>query len=189
MNWELLSGELVRLGSIDQEKDAEIESGWTHEVDYMRVVMPKAPRPLSKSQMQKRYEYLENRMNERGDVLFFAIRTKAENRLLGFVQLDWLSWSNANGELRMGICAQERNRGFGTEALTLALDYAFSEINLHRVQVWMPAYNQGGLRFFERAGFKEEVRRREAAVNSGERWDELALGLLQAEWAARRQAA
>jgi RimJ/RimL family protein N-acetyltransferase len=39
------------------------------------------------------------------------------------------------------------------------------------------------LRFFEKAGFIVEVRRRQALNRDGRRWDLLHLGLLQQEWA------
>jgi RimJ/RimL family protein N-acetyltransferase len=85
--------------------------------------------------------------------------------------------------LQMGIGDPgDRRRGFGSEALELLLRYAFEELNLFRVTVLVPEYNTAAVRFFEKAGFVIEVRRREAVNRMGRRWDLLHLGLLQSDW-------
>lgn len=184
MNWQILTGKQVQLAAMDRDKDAEIESTWTHESAYMRVVTPALPRPLSVSQMKKRYENLENRMGESGDIVYFTIRSREANRLLGFLHFDWLGMSNGVGTLQMAVSATERNKGYGSEALQLALMYAFEELNLYRVSAKVTADNPAALRFFERTGFQIEVCHREAVFRSGQRWDQLGLGMLHAEWLA-----
>lgn len=187
MNWHILTGKRVQLGAMDHDKDAKIESGWTHELAYMRVVTPDLPRPLSASQMKKRYENLEKRMGENGDTVYFTIRSLEENRLLGFLHLEWIGWSNSVGSIQIALAATERNNGFGSEALQLALTYAFEELNLYRVSATIAADNPGALRFFERAGFQVELRLREAVFQNGQRWDQLGLGLIHSEWVAHHQ--
>ena len=61
--------------------------------------------------------------------------------------------------------------------------YAFDELNLHRLSAETFEYNAGALRFLERAGFRVEVRRRQAIQRENRRWDVLMLGLLSDEWA------
>jgi RimJ/RimL family protein N-acetyltransferase len=46
----------------------------------------------------------------------------------------------------------------------------------------VPGYNAGAERFFKRFGFVEEVRRREALLLHGNRYDELWLGLLRRDY-------
>jgi RimJ/RimL family protein N-acetyltransferase len=64
----------------------------------------------------------------------------------------------------------------------LLLGYAFRELNLFRVSIAIPEYNQVALRLFEKAAFKVEARRREAIHRKGRRWDVLHYGLLREEW-------
>lgn len=186
MNWDILENEQVRLGAIRREEDAPLESSWTHDVDYMRVVAPELPRPLAASQMQKRYENLEKRMSASGNSAYFSVRSRQDDRLLGFLHFEWIFWSTGGCTLKLALAPDERNRGYGRAALDLALNYAFFETNLHRVSAWVPAYNPDALRFFQRAGFQEEVRRRQAAIWAGRRYDLLGLGLLSQEWEAGR---
>jgi RimJ/RimL family protein N-acetyltransferase len=64
----------------------------------------------------------------------------------------------------------------------MLLRYAFDELNLYRLSASTVEYNTGAVRFFERAGFVVEVRRRQAIQRDGRRWDLLMLGLLRDEW-------
>lgn len=178
--------DLVCLGPIDNEKDAAVEVAWTVDAGYMQIRTAEVPRPLSKMYLKKLYEKIEKRMDESGNFYYFTIRSRTDDRLLGFVQLDWISWSNNAGSITIAIGApQDRGQGYGTQALKIALEYAFRELNLHRVTAWVPEWNAGALRFFQRAGFVIEARRRQAALHQGKRYDSFVIGLLRPEWEAQ----
>lgn len=121
---------------------------------------------------------------EKSRLLFpFAIRSREDDRLLGFLRLHWIQWTAGAGYVTMGIGdPQDRGRGYGGEALRLGLRFAFREVNLRRLSALVYEYNPGALRFFERAGFQVEVRRRQALHRDGRRWDLLLMGLLREEW-------
>lgn len=70
----LLDGRLICLTPIDVEKDAEIESMWTHDPEYLRLLGVDVVLPLSPAHLKKRYEDLEKKMAESGDQFYFAIR-------------------------------------------------------------------------------------------------------------------
>ena len=76
----------------------------------------------------------------------------------------------------------DRRKGYGREALALLLRFAFEEMNLHRLSANIPAYNTAALAFFQKFGFVEEIRRRQALQLDGQVWDAISLGLLRAEW-------
>ena len=68
----------------------------------------------------------------------------------------------------------ERGKGFGTEAVRLALDYGWSVLNLHRVGLQVLAHNQRAIASYKRAGFAVEGCLREAAFIDGQ-WRDLVL--------------
>jgi RimJ/RimL family protein N-acetyltransferase len=184
MNAQLFEGELIRLASPDPDRDAEIESKWTHNVEYMRLLSADPVRPVSPALIKKRYEEAEK---ERATNRYhFAIRTRTDDRLVGFVKLDHIEWMHGTGVLSLGIGdPSDWGHGYGTEALKLILRYAFAELNLHRVTADTCEYNEHALRFLERAGFAVEVQRRQAIHRDGRRWDALKMGLLRQEWEAK----
>ena len=74
----------------------------------------------------------------------------------------------------------------GTAALVKVLDYAFYENNLHRVWVDVPEYNVNALQMVDHLGFVMEGHFRGAHRKNGSWYDSSALGLLNDEYARRR---
>jgi len=128
-------------------------------------------------------------MEESKNIFYFTVRTREEDRLLGFAVIRWIEWVHGTGWIHLGI-GEPKNwrKGFGTEVLDLVLEYAFNELNLFRLGAEIAEYNQGAKRLFEKAGFIEEVRRRQALSRDGRRWDLLLYGLLCQEWERRNAA-
>ncbi len=184
----LFEGSLVRLGPIDHEKDPEAVSRWTHDAGFMRMMYTDPMRPLAPWEVKKELENLEKTIQEERNLFHFRIRARKEDRLLGFGEIYWISWSNATGFIRLGIGeAAHRRQGYGAEALGLLLYYAFAELNLYRLTANIPAYNHPALNLFKGYGFREEVRRRRALERDCCTWDLLLYGLLAEEWKEKRQ--
>ena len=198
---QLFQGARVSLTAHEPDQDAEVEARWTNDPEYLRLVSAEPARPLAPAAIKKKHEEQEKEKNQRR--ISFALRLRGAasaaeaggaaqdkagaERLIGFVRFENIDWSNGSARLVLGIgAAEDRRQGYGTEALALALRYAFEELNLHRLGAEAAAYNAGALRLLEPAGFQVEVRRREALYRDGRRWDELWLGLLCEEWRARR---
>jgi len=179
----LYDGENICLAPIDYEQDPEIESKWTHDANYLRLLEPAPARPLSKEQVKKKYEEIEKEQDDSRSLIYFTIRMRADDRLIGFTKIYWIEWSNGTAMLQMGIGdPYDRNKGWGTEALQLMLRYSFDECNLYRLTVLIPEYNQTAYHLFQKMGFIEEVRRKEALFRDGRRWDSIHLGILNDEW-------
>lgn len=187
-NSALFTGKDLRLTPIDREKDPEVESRWTHDLEYLRMLDSELARPLTPAQVKKKYEELEKEIDRSRSRFYFALRTTSEpERLLGFLAIPWVMWNQGVAGIRLGIGdPADRRKGYGRQALQLMLRYAFDELNLYRLVAQIPAYNRIAIRLFEGAGFVEEVRRREALHRAGQRWDALEFGLLREEWEAGR---
>ncbi len=185
----LFDGQLVRLAAINHEQDAQIESRWTLDGEFQRMLGTDLVRPLSPAQVKKGYEKIEKEMDEKGSQYYFTIRRSVEeeienpDRLVGFAWISRIEWSHGTASLSLGIGdPADRKKGYGTEALRLVLRYAFRELNLFRLSAYVPVYNQAALRLFGKKGFKEEVRQREIYQQAGIRWDGILMGLLREEW-------
>ena len=180
----LFEAQDIRLGPIDHEKDPEVESKWTHDSEFMRLMELKSGRPLAPAMVKKGYESLEKGIVEDKNLFYFTIRAREDDRLLGKVMLECIDWSNGNGYLSLGIGAsQDRGRGLGTQALSLVLRFAFAELNLFRVTVVIQEYNRAGIALVRKFGFVEEICRRKAILQDGLEYDLLVFGLLRSEWA------
>lgn len=182
---QLFEGKLIRLAPIDHEKDAEVESRWTHDLSFMRTLSLQPAMPLSVAQLKKKYEAIEKELDESKKLFHFTIRSKEDNRLLGFSRIEWIEWTHGTGNLKLAIGdPADRGKGYGSDTMKLMLHFAFNELNLYRLSAIVTGDNSGASRFFMRHGFIEEVRRRKALLRDGQAWDLIHLGLLRDEWLA-----
>jgi RimJ/RimL family protein N-acetyltransferase len=89
----------------------------------------------------------------------------------GFHQID-----AANATCFFGILIGERDvwgQGYGTETTRLMLQYAFDVLGYQNVTLTVHAGNRGGIRAYEKAGFKHAGVRRNALRVGRRRIDEL----------------
>ena len=186
MNTPLFQGELVRLKARDPETFAAAISRWNRDSEYQRLLDSETSRVVSKKIMKEWIEKdLENRPEH--DYLFL-IHTLQEDRLIGFIGLDGISWSH--GDCWVFIALGERDtwgKGYGTDAMRIMLRYAFQELNLHRVGLLVFEYNPRAIRSYEKAGFQPEGRIRGMMRREGRRWDWLMMGILHSEWLQLQQ--
>ena len=187
---QLFEAKDIRFGPIDHETHPEVESIWTHDAEFMRLMELKPVCPLSPAMVKKQYEDIEKEMEEDKNLFYFTICVREDGRFIGKALVEWIDWANGNGFIRLGIgAAEDRRKGYGSQVLGMLLRYSFGELNLYRVTAVVPAYNEGAIRLFQKFGFMEEVRRRKAIHRDGEFWDLVSFGLLNAEWRAQRMQA
>ncbi len=77
---------------------------------------------------------------------------------IGEVELSQICWRAREAELK--ICIGDpayRGRGFGTRALKLTLNIAFTRLKLERVYLRVYHYNTRALQCYLRCGFKKEA--------------------------------
>lgn len=121
------------------------------------------------------------------DALAYSIVELPEWRLIGFTTFS--SLDGDNGSVLFHITIGERDalgRGLGTEATELMLAHAFERLGLHRVGLSVFSYNPRAIRAYEKAGFSNEGRQREAILREGRYWDEIQMGILAEEWLEHR---
>jgi RimJ/RimL family protein N-acetyltransferase len=84
-----------------------------------------------------------------------------------------------------GIAIGEKdywNRGYGTEAAKLLINYGFQQLNLHRVSSYAFAFNEHSTNLHRKLGFREEGHQREAVFKNGRYHDHVMFGILREEW-------
>jgi RimJ/RimL family protein N-acetyltransferase len=183
MNQSLFQGELVRLGAADAKRDAEMIAKESRNAEYLRLLDSDPAVPVSAKALEAE---LEEDLEER-DSITFVVYTLDGDKAIGFVGLNGISWNNRDAWVGIGIWdAEYRGKGYGTDAMRLALRYAFTELNLHRVTLGVFEYNPRAQRSYQKAGFTLEGRVRQELNRNGQRWDGLYMGILREEWEKKR---
>lgn len=113
--------------------------------------------------------------------VYFAIRARADQRLLGYLTILDIHPFFRAAEIGITIgAAADRGCGFGGEAVRLAMDYCWRQLDLERLTLRIYGVNPAALQCYERAGFAVEGILRKAAYFDGQRVDVTVMGALRA---------
>lgn len=111
--------------------------------------------------------------------VFFAIRGVADPAILGFVQIVGIDPVHRSACIGLRIGAPEdRRRGYGREALELAIRYCWDWLNLSRLSLNVLADNDGAIALYRSLGFEHEGVQRRALFIHGRWVDLLQIALL-----------
>ncbi|KAK3325203.1 acyl-CoA N-acyltransferase [Apodospora peruviana] len=75
-----------------------------------------------------------------------------------------------------------RGKGYGGEAANWAVDWGFMRGNFHRIGLTAFGHNPRAIRCYQKLGFVEEGRIREAIWHERKWYDEVNFGMLESEW-------
>lgn len=177
----LFLGTKGRLVVEDPQVEAKAWSQWLRNSEYMLLLDTDPPVLWSEKTLKDRIEKDLEESHE--DVFYAMIRTLEEDRLIGFLAFFETFWNHGDAWVAIGLGEAEFwGKGYGSEAMQLALRYAFNELNFHRVTLGVFEYNQRAIRSYQKVGFVEEGRIRGEFLRQGKRWDMIFMGILREEW-------
>ncbi len=175
----MIEGELVRLRAPEAD-DLERCHRWMNDPEVTRFLT--ARYPIS---MRKEQEWLDQRIKEGNNFenVVLAIELKEEGTHVGTIGLHRASAEDRTAGL--GIVIGEKGcwaKGYGTDAIRTLLRFAFEQMNLHCVWLWVYDFNERAQACYRRCGFVDEGRMREAHYAEGRYSDHLVMGILRREW-------
>ena len=178
---DVLTGKFVRLSAFDPQEMSKKIPHWNQNSEYFRLLNS------SGQPMQSSKAALKWMDEEAGEVspadYYFSIRTLTEDKLIGELSLDVVTWLGRDAFVGLGIGETEYwGKGYGTDVMNVLLRFAFTEVNLRRVTLSVFEYNPRAIRSYEKAGFRHEGRARKVLNKEGKRWDILYMGILREEW-------
>lgn len=109
-----------------------------------------------------------------------------DDRHVGFNGIFHIDWVSRQGE--SGIFIGEHalyRRGVASEAIRLRTDFAFRELNLHRVYNWVAYENVGSRRANEKAGYRQRLLAPKVLRRGVRHLDIWAGEILRSDWEAR----
>ena len=168
-----LIGDRIYLSPINKE-DFEKYTEWINDLE-ISMNLGNAHQIYT---LHKEKEFLEE-VSENS----FAIILKENDQLIGNCGLIDVEQVTKKAELGIFIGEKEYlNRGYGTEAIKLLLDYGFNLLNLHNIMLEVFSFNKRAISCYKKVGFKEIGRRREAREIAGKKYDEVFMDILATEF-------
>lgn len=124
--------------------------------------------------------YLEKHISAEASM---AIVTLDGDKLIGTIGLENIDHVNRRATLGIFIGdTEEREKGYGTEAIRLILDYGFNYLNLNNINLDVMEFNKRAIACYEKCGFKEIGRRRQSEYLDGKYYDRVHMDILKEEF-------
>jgi RimJ/RimL family protein N-acetyltransferase len=101
--------------------------------------------------------------------------------LIGYATLWGIDPFNRRCHLGIGFAPEARGHGYGSDTCRVLLDYAFSHLGLHRVQLEVLSDNVPAIRAYEAAGFVVDGVMRESGWVEGAFVDETYMSVLSTD--------
>jgi RimJ/RimL family protein N-acetyltransferase len=165
----LLEGKNVNLRIVEKE-DLSFYVKWVNDPSFFGEYNPLEQ--AAKVEMEKEYDTAPSERKR-----FFV--EKKDGTKIGVVGVFPVGdlW-----EIGFALISTERGKGYGTEAVTIFVDYLFLSRDLVRIQATTDLRNTASQRMLEKVGFKREGIIRKSMFIRGE-WRDLQLySILREEW-------
>ncbi|MDR2941546.1 MAG: GNAT family N-acetyltransferase [Treponema sp.] len=175
MYFKKMTGQKCYLSPID-ENDAEKYTEWLNDLEITVNLGPLYGSILNVDKEKDLLKELSKNHN-------YSIIDLETNELIGncgFLEID-----NLNQTAEIGIFIGNKNfwnKGYGTEALVLLMDYGFKAINLHNITLRVFPFNERGMKCYEKIGFKLIGKRRESLKRGNKVYDIIYMDILNKEF-------
>ena len=170
-----LVGEKIYLSPRSTE-DVEIYTRWLNDFETTDYI----GRSNMTFTLEAEKKYLEGNI---GAEAVFAIIDMKKDKLIGTVGISKIDHINRKGTLGIFIGEKDyREKGYGTEAIQLMLDYGFNYLNLNSIKLNVFEFNKRAIACYKKCGFKEYGRRRQSILLNGKYYDTIEMDILNEEF-------
>ncbi|NBI30005.1 GNAT family N-acetyltransferase [Chengkuizengella marina] len=171
-----LEGNKIYLRPLDIE-DAEL---------YFQMLYNSETRRLTGTQKsytrQQITSYIEGKAEDSSSVLLLIV-LKETDVVIGDVALQDIDTINRSSSIRIAIDAeQNQGKGYGSEAISLMLEYGFGILNLHRIELEVFTFNKRAAHVYEKLGFKIEGIQRDRLYFNHQYHDAILMSILEEEY-------
>src|SRR5438874_1392086 len=176
----MIEGKLVNLRA-RAASDAERSAAWSGTADMIRLMGDRYQAPVAAMEAYLREEL--SKPPAYGEQLF-AIETK-DGRHIGNMGLSDVAPEQRRARIAIRIGdAEDRAKGYGSDAMRTFLRFAFEEMNFNRIELEVFEYNARAIAAYKKCGFVEEARLRLAHFSDGAFHDALLMAVLRTEFEA-----
>jgi ribosomal-protein-alanine N-acetyltransferase len=160
--------------------DAEEYLEYMADADVTRYV-PEECIPRNLERVREEIEYSLDLFRYRRSI-YWTLARKDNNKLVGSCGFNYWNRDHARAEISYDLHKKYWGKGIMTKTAKAVLGFAFTQMELHRVEATVTPTNQGSLRVLNKLGFKKEGILREQKLLHGKFHDAIILSMLQREY-------
>lgn len=137
--------------------------------------------PLSPGQEREWYDKMQTDKTK----ITFAIVENGTDELVGTIGMHDINHINGTASIGCALRKKFWEKGYGTEAGKLLIEYAFNTLNLRKLNAGAYAFNKRSLALQKKLGFKEEGLLEKQVYRNGEYHDVVQLALFREDYQAK----
>lgn len=174
-------GSRIYLRAVSKD-DLRILTIWINDPEVNQYL--KVSYPMSYEDQLKWYE---SHMHERVRTsVHFAIVLKDSDQIIGVMGLHHIDHKHGTATTGSFIGNKQYwNKGYGTEAKMLVLEYAFNTLNLRKICSMVYDFNTRSKRCLEKCGYHEEGIRKAHIYRNGHYCDEILMAVFRPDFEAK----
>lgn len=121
----------------------------------------------------------EKHIHDQSERRFIA---EVDGSPVGLVELVDINHIHRRAEFQIIIAPQFQGRGYAREATILAVEYAFTTLNLHKVYLVVDVDNSAAIHIYEQTGFRQEGLLRMEYFAAGQYCDVIRMAIFQPDF-------
>lgn len=122
-------------------------------------------------------QWLKEQLHNKG-TLRCIVEDTTTNKAIGTVILSDINYKNGNAQVHIKLVKDAQGNGYGLDALSTIVKYAFAELRLNCVYAEILSYNLPSVHIFEKCGFTKEGVLRERVFKNGKYSDVIVYSIL-----------
>lgn len=175
----IVRGQKVTLRPPDTDDPARF-AAWLADIEATRY-LGGGPGAFS---VQQEEAYFKDMADSKNDVLWVI---EAEGRAIGSTRIARIDWQNGHGHTGTFIGDKTAwRKGYGSETMALRTEYAFRELNLHKLTTSAFMENEPSRRALLRTGYREVGIERQHFWRDGRWHDHWLAEMLRDDWERSR---
>lgn len=171
-----LEGPSVSLVGLDPEDDAHVEAFRRTRTDALMRETGWYGGALTPGDAREQLESYRDRDQEQRCAIEVQAGEDAPDALVATSGRAVAGWARASirddrarrGDVGYYVLPEYQRDGYATEATALLCEYAFDEMNAHKLEAWVLAGNDASARVVETLGFNEEATVRDRMYRGGD---------------------
>jgi len=170
--------EKVRLRALTKE-DAKTSWNWRNN-DDIKYFYSGHPFPVN---IEKEEAWLSNLVESDLPLTSFGIDEIETGNFIGMCFLKNINLINRNAEIAIFIGEESATgKGYAKEATNKTIDFAFNELNLNRIYLYVQEDNHNAIKLYEKCSFVKEAVLREANFKRGKYVNVIVMSILRSEY-------
>jgi len=137
--------------------------------------------PRNMTRVKEEIEYNIDLFRYRRSI-YWIIARKDNDKLLGSCGFNYWNRDHCRGEISYDLGKKHWGKGIMSRTIKSVLGFAFTQMELHRIEATVTPTNQASLKVLKKSGFKKEGILREQKLLHGKFEDAIIMSLLQKEY-------